>query len=378
MKVLFFTRFDFKHGRKDGGLEISYRNYSLIESYFGLNNVKLCIVTPYAHEEQEKNVTYFYNKDNIFYNYLSYFMLKDRILPAVEKEIVNYINSYSPDMIFWDGSTFGQLLSKLKVRPKSVIYFHNIERQYTWEQVKKHSWLCIFRYLATVYNEKKIIRYTPNYICMNERDEKLLYDLYGAKPNFIMPATFSDSYDETIVEKEKEKESFELLFIGSYFAHNYKGLIWFIEEVLPEIECSLIVVGKNMERLRKQVRSEKVKIIGTVESLDQYYREADAMVMPIFMGGGMKVKTAEALMYGKTIFASTEALQGYDVDGIDNIYRCDSKADFIKSTEKYMKSDKKQKMNRQIREIFIEKYCTNSYYSKFKEYIDSDVISDRK
>ena len=36
-----------------------------------------------------------------------------------------------------------------------------------------------------------------------------------------------------------------------------------------------------------------------VDDLAPYYKKAAAVIMPIFMGGGMKVKTAEALMNGK-------------------------------------------------------------------------------
>lgn len=376
MKVLFLTRFDFTNGRKDGGLEIAYRNYFLIKSYFGIQNVQLCIVTPY-HHALCNNVKYFNVKDDIFHNYLSYFLLKDRMTYAVENKIADYINNSLPDVIFWDGSTFGQIIDKLKIKPKSIIFFHNIERQYTWDQVKKHSWLCIFRYVATVHNEKKMIAYTNNYICMNHRDEKLLLDLYRVNAKFIFPATFTDTFNETKIAENSMGEKFKLLFIGSYFAHNYQGLIWFINEVLAEVDCVLEIVGKNMEKLRTKIYNPKVNIIGTVENIDKYYREADAMVMPIFMGGGMKVKTAEALMYGKTIFASTEALQGYDIDSVDNIFRCDSKKQFIQSINGYIHSNKKTKMNLNVRRLFLERYCTDAYYFKFKEYIESVVISDK-
>lgn len=38
------------------------------------------------------------------------------------------------------------------------------------------------------------------------------------------------------------------------------------------------------------------------------------MVMPIFSGSGMKVKTAEALMYGKFLIGTKEAFEGYEID----------------------------------------------------------------
>ena len=59
-------------------------------------------------------------------------------------------------------------------------------------------------------------------------------------------------------------------------------------------------------------RYRKLNIIGTVDDLSQVYNEADVVVLPIISGAGMKVKTAEALMYGKRVLGTKEALVGYD------------------------------------------------------------------
>ncbi len=39
----------------------------------------------------------------------------------------------------------------------------------------------------------------------------------------------------------------------------------------------------------------------------------DYIISPIFVGGGMKVKTCEALMYGKNIIGTSESFEGYDI-----------------------------------------------------------------
>ena len=97
------------------------------------------------------------------------------------------------------------------------MYFHNIERHYTWEQVKKYNFLCIFRYFATRYNENKMVNNTENRICVNERDAALLEKLYHKKCNFILPATFTDTccgrrLDE-IKKDNAPDEKLNLLFV---------------------------------------------------------------------------------------------------------------------------------------------------------------------
>lgn len=97
----------------------------------------------------------------------------------------------------------------------------------------------------------------------------------------------------------------------------------FIRFICGLNNAKLVVVGKNMEEIKEKASvSENIVVEGTVEELGKYYAAADVMVVLIFMGGGMKVKAAEALMYGKTIFASKEALEGYEAVHVRNITEC--------------------------------------------------------
>ena len=60
-----------------------------------------------------------------------------------------------------------------------------------------------------------------------------------------------------------------------------------------------------MEFLRDEFCGiDRLQVLGYVEDLNKLYASVRFMVMPILSGSGMKVKTAEALKYGKFIFAS--------------------------------------------------------------------------
>lgn len=368
MRIVFITRFDFLTDKKDGGLLASSRNYEVLCELYGKNNVSLCILTPYKKVSSE-TVEYIQVDGNLVATYLHYIMLKDRISVRSKHQILRHIINLQPNFIFYDGSTFGQIIKSRKIKEiKNIVFFHNIERQYTWEQVKNYSKLCIFRYFATRVNEKKMVRHADKIACLNKRDADLLAKFYKKTADMIWPVTFRDTYEES--QSVQEIEDIDLLYIGSYYAHNYTGLIWFIENVMPCVNRTLTIIGKNMEKLQDKIGNrDRVNIIGTVEDLGPYYKAASAMVMPIFMGGGMKVKTAEALMYGKTIFASTESLQGYDVEGIEYIYRCDTKEEFTKEINEYYESSNLRKCNESVRRLFLAEYCTETFGEKVKEYL---------
>ena len=73
------------------------------------------------------------------------------------------------------------------------------------------------------------------------------------------------------------------------------------------VNAEILIIGKGFETLKNDLECDNVKVIGTVEDVSEYFYRADFVIAPIFEGSGMKLKTAEALMYGKTIFGTTEA-----------------------------------------------------------------------
>ena len=81
----------------------------------------------------------------------------------------------------------------------------------------------------------------------------------------------------------------------------------------------------------------------------------------------MKVKTAEAMMYGRHIFASDEALEGYEVDGIDGIERCNTAEEYIKAINNFFNSGKKVEYEYYVRKLFLEKYESNVVYSNMQK-----------
>ena len=111
-----------------------------------------------------------------------------------------------------------------------------------------------------------------------------------------------------------------------------------------------------------------IEVKGWVESLEDEYINADIIIAPIFEGGGMKVKTAEAIKYGKAFIGTSEALYGYieniPKDILNNkIYECNDKQQFIEAIEKIADNSEMRKYNSDIRNIYLEHYS----YEKMSE-----------
>lgn len=357
--VLFISNKDFLASQNTGGKQCSKRNYELVKNIWGNENVSLLML---SNENKDGNEVIQLSSNNIS-KYVNMLFLRDGYSYKSEKKIKKYIKILNPDIVFFDGSSFGYLAKFLHKKVKKIVFYHNIEKRYASSRILKQNLICIIKFFSFWLNEKYITQKADLRICLNQRDNELLYKNYNVKADYLLPITFTDIGEEHIYNSKNKTGN--ILFVGSNFMPNVLGITWFCKNVMPTINKKLFIVGKGMEKLTDKLTSDNVKVIGTVENLNEYYDNADAVIMPIFVGDGMKVKTAEALMHGKTIFATDEALEGYEVNNIKGINRCNTSEEFVFK----LQNEDCYGNSREIRKIFCDKYNTETVQSEFKEFI---------
>lgn len=118
---------------------------------------------------------------------------------------------------------------------------------------------------------------------------------------------------------------------------NYLGLDSFIDNVWPRIitqhpDMQLIIVGKGLSNQlsSKWGAVQGVKLLGFVDDLSKIYKEARAIVVPIYQGGGTNIKVLEALKYGKALVVTPHATRGFDevLRNRENVLIADSDKQF--------------------------------------------------
>ena len=198
------------------------------------------------------------------------------------------------------------------------------------------------------------ISFSDKFICISPRDRTEYEKKFSCKIDTVFSVTLDDKAKcETLVDVDTDS----FMFVGSYFKPNIDGTKWLAENVAPYIKAPIKIVGRNMEKIADDNQNafpSNLHIIGGVDDLGKYYENAAAIVMPIFSGSGMKVKTAEAMMYGKPIIATDEALMGYDVDNVEGIYRCNTADEFLKAMQDVL--NKRKTYYGAVREYYLE-YC---------------------
>jgi glycosyltransferase involved in cell wall biosynthesis len=156
------------------------------------------------------------------------------------------------------------------------------------------------------------------------------------------------------------------LFVGGTFYANRAGIEWFVREVVPQIELPIYIVGRGFEALKEELEIPgKVVVVGAVDSLADWYRQAFFVIAPIFSGSGMKTKVAEALMYGKKVIGTPEAFSGYDeiVDCVGRV--CTNKEEFVTAI-RHADEMVREPFDAELRSIYEKRYSFAAATARFK------------
>ncbi len=111
------------------------------------------------------------------------------------------------------------------------------------------------------------------------------------------------------------------VFLGGLdFAPNRDGLTWFLatfrEQVLTAIpDFRLLIVGRGSSRPPPEAAAwgNHVQILGWVDDLDEVLRSCAALLSPLRVGSGTKIKVLEALSRGLPVVATRAGVLGLPV-----------------------------------------------------------------
>jgi glycosyltransferase involved in cell wall biosynthesis len=125
-------------------------------------------------------------------------------------------------------------------------------------------------------------------------------------------------------------------FIGRLvYGPNRTGIEWFIEQVWPLVKdripgVRLRLVGTGSEEMQFHENSD-IDALGYVEETSREIASWSAMIVPIFVGAGTRIKIAEAFSRRCPVVSTTLGAYGYDVQHEREIMLADSADRFAES-----------------------------------------------
>lgn len=120
-------------------------------------------------------------------------------------------------------------------------------------------------------------------------------------------------------------------YIGSGNPFNVESLRVFQQEVMAKPELMhqfTFLLGGTVCKAFDEM-NEIFDIIGLVDDLDDFYRRIDIAINPMVGGTGLKIKSLEALSYGKALLATEDAMVG--IPSNDAYHKASSITDMVGS-----------------------------------------------
>jgi glycosyltransferase involved in cell wall biosynthesis len=165
--------------------------------------------------------------------------------------------------------------------------------------------------------EQSILNLVDAIAAITKKDEEQLLALGCKKPITTVPFGINlHNYQLKEIPQEKK-----LFHIGSMdWTPNQEAIKWFLNEVWSAIiakepTATFHLAGKNMSEDIIKLAASMQGIIneGQVENANDFIRNNNIMIVPLFSGSGMRIKIIEAMAMGKLVIGTSVAFEGIAV-----------------------------------------------------------------
>lgn len=161
------------------------------------------------------------------------------------------------------------------------------------------------------------------YLCSRDDEQRLLAQAPGLRTMVIPNAANVDYLKPRSTDPAPDGRT--LVYFGLLSTTpNIDGVIHFVQDIWPRIaeahpEARFKVIGKSPPPSLLALANPRIEFTGFVDDLRPHLAEAAAVVVPLRLGGGTRLKIVEAMAMGKAIVSTSlgaegiEALPGRDI-----------------------------------------------------------------
>ncbi|HEY7299563.1 MAG TPA: glycosyltransferase family 4 protein [Xanthobacteraceae bacterium] len=153
-------------------------------------------------------------------------------------------------------------------------------------------------------------------LCSRADEQRLLAEVPEARTVVIPNAADIDYYRQRATDPPPDGRTVVFFGLLSY-APNVDGVIHFVKEIWPRIakaqpQARCKIIGGSAPPSLMTLAGPRVEFTGFVPDLRPHLAEAAAVVVPLRLGGGTRLKVVEAMAMGKAIVSTTLGAEGIE------------------------------------------------------------------
>jgi glycosyltransferase involved in cell wall biosynthesis len=154
------------------------------------------------------------------------------------------------------------------------------------------------------------------YLCSAADERRLLNEVPGARTAVIPNAADVEYYQPRPMDPPPDGRT--VVFFGTLsYVPNIDGVIHFARDIWPRIveadpKARFKIIGGRPPPSLLELAGPRVELTGFVSDLRPHLAAASAVVVPLRLGGGTRLKIVEAMAMGKAIVSTTLGAEGID------------------------------------------------------------------
>ncbi|MEX1025184.1 MAG: glycosyltransferase family 4 protein [Planctomycetota bacterium] len=183
--------------------------------------------------------------------------------------------------------------------------------------------------------EREATRRFPKQLFCSREDADLFRATHPRVEPFVLPSGFDP--DVFAPAPFDERDPSRLLFLGSMdYGPNVDGARWLIEDVLPRLSSALPsvkieLVGANPGAAVRALAGTRVEVTGRVADVRPHLATAGALVVPLSIGGGTRLKIVEALAMDTPVISTTIGAEGLGLEHGRHLLTADDGESFARA-----------------------------------------------
>lgn len=231
----------------------------------------------------------------------SYWKCDDHYPPFLGRAVKNLIREYGFEACLVNYYYLTKLFEEIDVPLKALFTHDCFSYKYLVTGLKRVESL-------SASEEAKAMQRSPHIFALQDEEAVFFRKLSPRSRIYNVYGKFS--FVETPVVSNKN-----ILFLSGSNKYNIEGIRWFVREIFPLIlasypDAKLLIGGSICHSLSDMELSPQVQLTGIVDDVREFYSRGDVAVNPVFQGTGLKIKTFEAISFGKLTIVHPHSTEG--------------------------------------------------------------------
>jgi glycosyltransferase involved in cell wall biosynthesis len=219
-------------------------------------------------------------------------------------------------------------------------------------------------------------------IAFSQLDKENITGLSGASNIVVNPSCIEPAYGGEGPPSHEEKNT--IIFFGLLNTPaNDDAVRFFCRRIFPEVrkripDAKFLIAGKYPSGyVVRLTRDPAIKVLGLISDMKGLLERAALVVVPLRLGGGIRIKILEAWACGKAVVSTAVGAEGVEVADGKDIVIADSPIDFANKVVELLGDDAKRKELGQAALKKVREYYTPERIVKNLETIYKQALAEK-